>query len=255
MTVDREESHTLMSSFRLIALILLTAASTLLSGCERESAPMPGRIIFEQADFDAGQVEQGDEIEHDFLFRNEGDLDLHISQVRSSCGCMTGSPAMQTIPPGGRGEIEVHFNTTSYFGKVSRTISVLSDDPKNPIARLRIRANIGFDVAVDPPEIYVGKVTRGSSVRTYPRVLLGPGRDVQLTAVESESRIVDVDWADVGQSERERRLQLKIRRDAPSGEFREQILIRTSSPRRPVVAVPVVGIVEEATDKLLSNQG
>ncbi|HYD49878.1 MAG TPA: DUF1573 domain-containing protein, partial [Terriglobales bacterium] len=182
-------------------------------------------------------------------------LDLQLSHVRSSCGCMTGSSMIETVPPGGRGEIEVTFNSTSYFGKITRTTSVLSNDPKQAVARLKISADIGYDVAVDPPEIYVGAVKRGSEVRAYPRVLIGVGRNVQLLGLESKSNIIEVDWADVGQGARERRLQLSIKKNAPAGEFRESILIRTTSDRRPVIAVPVVGIVEQATHKLLSNQG
>lgn len=239
---------------KLSPILVLLALS--LSSCGgNQRTPLPPRIVFAETSFDAGHIEQGEKVTHTFHFHNEGDIDLQITQVRSSCGCITTTPDKMVVPPGGNGEIEVTFNTTSYFGRNVRTTSVLSNDPQSPLARLRIIATINYDVAIDPPHIYVGKVKRGASVRTFPRVLIGDDRDVRFTNIESKSKIVKVDWAAVGSNERERRLAVSIQPDAPAGAFRESILIHTTSERRPVMAVSIIGTVEQATEKLLSNEG
>jgi len=40
-------------------------------------------ITFAHTDFDFGEVEQGDDVEHIFTFRNTGNADLIIERVRS----------------------------------------------------------------------------------------------------------------------------------------------------------------------------
>lgn len=238
-----------LPSSTLIALLATSACG----GPDR--LPSPAHIAVEEPTYNAGRVSQGTSINHSFEFRNDGDVDLRINQVRTSCGCMTGTANLSVIHPGERGSIEVTFNTTSYFGSVERTTTVLTNDGSKPVTQLKIRADIDFDVAIDPPEIYVGRVKRGATVRNFPRVLIGEGHEVDVRALESGEKVVTATWADLSGSARERRLQLAIRPDAPAGEFRESILVRTDSSARPVVAVPVVGIVEEATERLLSDRG
>ena len=41
------------------------------------------KIVFDQKDFDFGEVEAGQKIEHGFTFRNEGEGTLTIHKVRS----------------------------------------------------------------------------------------------------------------------------------------------------------------------------
>jgi hypothetical protein len=41
------------------------------------------KIVFDQKDFDFGEVEAGEKIEHIFAFRNEGEGTLTIHKVRS----------------------------------------------------------------------------------------------------------------------------------------------------------------------------
>lgn len=225
-----------------------------LSGCETATpAPAPPKATLRETVFDAGVVEQGTEITHAFRLYNEGDQDLYVREVRSSCGCMVASPPPSTVAPGDGADIEITFNTTAYFGPVRRTASILTNDPEQPVRTVQIRANIEYEAAVEPPELYAGIVTRGQSVTAFPRVLLGDG--IEITGLETKSKVVAVAWRDDPPSGSTPRFTLSIRADAPTGEFRETVVVRTSSERRPAIAVPVVGTVSEETDELLSNRG
>ena len=53
--------------------------------------------------FDFGQVEQGEQVTHDFRFTNQGNRDLRVQSVKTSCGCTAAVIAADTIPPGNRG--------------------------------------------------------------------------------------------------------------------------------------------------------
>ena len=52
------------------------------AGLVEESAGQPA-IVFAHTEFDFGEVEQGEDVEHVFTFRNTGNSDLIIERVRS----------------------------------------------------------------------------------------------------------------------------------------------------------------------------
>jgi hypothetical protein len=70
------------------------------------------RITFSETEFDFGEVNEGDVVEHKFQFTNTGKVPLTILKARSSCGCTIPSYPEDPIPPGGSGEITAKFNTS-----------------------------------------------------------------------------------------------------------------------------------------------
>lgn len=67
---------------------------------------------FEESEFDFGNVEEGDVVEHVFKFTNNGEAPLIITDAKASCGCTVPSyPKNTPIAPGDSGEMLVKFNT------------------------------------------------------------------------------------------------------------------------------------------------
>lgn len=60
-----------------------------------------------------------------FEFKNTGDADLVISEVKSSCGCTVPSKPKEPIKPGQTGKIEVKYNM--HAGPIRKTITVQSN--------------------------------------------------------------------------------------------------------------------------------
>lgn len=69
------------------------------------------KITFEENTYNFGTVKEGAKVEHVFSFTNTGKVPLIISNARSTCGCTVPSWPKEPIPPGGKGEIKVVFNT------------------------------------------------------------------------------------------------------------------------------------------------
>ena len=69
------------------------------------------RMEFEEKIYDFGEVEEGDIVSHTFHFTNTGKAPLVISDAHSTCGCTVPQWPKDPIPPGGKGTIEVTFNT------------------------------------------------------------------------------------------------------------------------------------------------
>jgi hypothetical protein len=85
------------------------------------------RITFEETEFDFGEVQEGDMVEHVFSFTNTGKAPLLIDNARSSCGCTVPEWTTEPIEPGGKGVITAKFNTEGRSGEQKKLIYIASN--------------------------------------------------------------------------------------------------------------------------------
>lgn len=69
------------------------------------------KIEFDYTIHDFGTVKEGTKVKHTFHFENTGKIPLLIANARSTCGCTVPKWPKETIEPGGKGKIDVVFNT------------------------------------------------------------------------------------------------------------------------------------------------
>ncbi|MCB0531298.1 MAG: DUF1573 domain-containing protein [Saprospiraceae bacterium] len=84
-------------------------------------------IKYEDATYDFGVADEGTVVKHIYKFTNTGDEPLIISNARGSCGCTVPTWPKQPIPPGGKGEINVEFNTKGKPGRQSKQVTVTAN--------------------------------------------------------------------------------------------------------------------------------
>jgi hypothetical protein len=104
-------------------------------------APLVG---FDSTSFNFGVIEQGDTINHTFKILNTGKSELIIRKVNSSCGCTVAKPSKDTIPPGMSTDLMVHFDSHGKSGTITKSITVITNDPKHPSSTLYIQGNINL---------------------------------------------------------------------------------------------------------------
>ncbi|MBD3410113.1 MAG: DUF1573 domain-containing protein [Ignavibacteriales bacterium] len=104
-----------------------------------ENAPA---IAFESNAHDFGTVTEGDVLECEFTIRNDGASPLIIKDVMTSCGCTVAAPEKTALDPGERAGLLVEFDTKNRHGRTTRTITVVSNDPRKPYAILTVYAVI-----------------------------------------------------------------------------------------------------------------
>ena len=97
---------------------------------------------FSEEAFDFGDMKQGDKKDHTFSLKNEGKSDLIIRNVSSSCGCTAVAPSKKVIAAGETAPIDVTFDSRGKRGRQSKTITVITNDPKNSTTTLRISGNV-----------------------------------------------------------------------------------------------------------------
>lgn len=97
---------------------------------------------FDAQSFDFGDIKQNEKVDHTFNLKNTGKSDLIIRNLKTSCGCTAVSPSKNVIPAGETVPIQVTFDTHGKSGRQNKTITVITNDPKNPTTILRISSNV-----------------------------------------------------------------------------------------------------------------
>jgi hypothetical protein len=98
-------------------------------------------IFFTEYEHNFGRVTAGEKIAHIFSYENRGNGTLVISSASTSCGCTVSKYDTKPIPPGGKGSLEVIFDSSGRNGKQTKTITVRSNATK-PVVLLRITGEI-----------------------------------------------------------------------------------------------------------------
>jgi hypothetical protein len=108
-----------------IAISAYSQMSTLLLEPEERASAMAKLSMLETV-HDFGTIDKGTPVEHTFVFRNEGDAALIISNVKTSCGCTASDYTKEVIAPGETGEVKATYNAAKE-GLFNKSIQVVSN--------------------------------------------------------------------------------------------------------------------------------
>ena len=100
------------------------------------------QVKYDVESFDFGDIKPNSKVEHTFNLKNMGKRDLIIRDVKSSCGCTAVSPSKNMVASNENVPLKVVFDATGKSGRQNKTITVITNDPKNPTTILRISSNI-----------------------------------------------------------------------------------------------------------------
>jgi hypothetical protein len=89
-----------------------------------------------------------------FRYENKGKTPVNIANVRSSCGCTVASLKKNDVQPGEKGELTATFNIGGRTGLQQKTVTVESDDPKQPVLNLLLKAVIAQPLELQPTFVY-----------------------------------------------------------------------------------------------------
>lgn len=100
------------------------------------------KIVFDTLEHDFGTIKDGDVVNYDFKFKNNGKDVLVIYEVKSSCGCTATTIGNEKLNSGESSVIKVQFNSKDKSGMNEKTITVFSNDPNNAQVFLTIKAMV-----------------------------------------------------------------------------------------------------------------
>lgn len=139
-----------MRKYLFLILIIGFAASAYAQQAVKPDGPA---ITFEKKTHDFGDIAPGDKVEHTFYFTNTGNEPLIITNVEVTCGCTVpkGWPR-DPIPPSGKGEITVAFNSAGKSGRQNKTVTIVSNAVNPEGNQISFSTNIVDKAAVSHPQ-------------------------------------------------------------------------------------------------------
>ncbi len=201
--------------------------------------------MFKKTSHDFGFVARGAKAEFAFEFENLYEEDLHVASVRSSCGCTTPTITKKDLKTFEKSTIVATYNTRSFLGQKSATITVVIDKPYYAEVQLTIEGYIRSDVVFDPGEVNFGEVDQSATAEKKLTVTYAGRPDWKITDVRSANEHFEVELSETGRSGGRVSYDMVVRltKDAPSGYFQDQLSIITDDSRSQSIPVLVQGSV------------
>jgi len=92
---------------------------------------------------DFGKIKQGEVLEVSFHFKNTGEHNLIVTEVKPGCGCTDGQKPEEPIAPGKEGVIKAKFNSKGqHLGENRKNITVTANTKPSPTTELTFRADV-----------------------------------------------------------------------------------------------------------------
>ena len=133
----------------------------ILMTCLMPCLAQEGGLEFESDVHDFGDIEQGEKVTTTFKFKNTGSNPIEIVNVSTSCGCTSAAPEKTVYQPGESGEIPVTFNSGKFNGKITKRVTITTDNEASPKQIVTIKGNVIVDIIVKPASLFFAKAESG----------------------------------------------------------------------------------------------
>ncbi|HYW94771.1 MAG TPA: DUF1573 domain-containing protein, partial [Bacteroidales bacterium] len=140
--IDRMDVYVDGKTDRTYRLIVSATVQENFTDMSQEEITKAPDIEFKDKNFDFGKLVQGDKVNHEFAFVNDGKSDLMIRKVHASCGCTAAMSTSNVIHPGESGSIKVTFNSAGKMGNQNKTVTIITNDPQHSREILWIRGEV-----------------------------------------------------------------------------------------------------------------
>ncbi len=222
---------------------LAQAAAPAAAGEDKPVIDVPEKVK------DFGTVAKGEKLKAVFEIRNTGKAALEITSVRPTCGC-TVAAFDKTIAPGGTGKVEAEVDTDAFTGPIAKSILVYSSDTATPQVNLVVKAEVRSFVEVLPRNLLRLNVLQGEPASDKVTLTAADGGTFAVTAVDTAGGPYKVEFRELPENERvpdrkgsQWEVKVTVAADAPEGLLNHKLIIKTTQPKTPEVALQMSGVV------------
>jgi hypothetical protein len=221
--------------------VMAVAAAVAMCGVGSANAQQWADKMFKETSHDFGPVPRASKIEYRFVLKNIFKDDVHISGVRSSCGCTSPRVEKDTLKTYEEGSIIAEFNTRAFLGQHGAHLTVTIDKPMFAEVSLDVKGYIRTDVVVDPGQVNFDTVDQGTKASRKISIEYAGGADWKILDVKPSAPYVAYT---VKETRREPgriayELNVQLAETAPAGYLRDQLVLVTNDQRSPELPVVV----------------
>jgi len=147
------------------------------------------------------------------------------------------------IPPGGVGEVKASFRSKGYQGKVTKSLTVETNDPDNGKVRLSILGEVIAEVMVTPRHLNFRNVSKEALPKPIRlEVRLRKGKGLKIREVSADHPAIAL--KEEKRTENEATYSVSLVENVPTGRLTGKILIKTNSKKTPKTKVPFYAFVQ-----------
>ncbi len=200
-----------------------------------------GQKLFSETHHNFGTVSRNAKTEHSFVIENCFEEDIHISSVRSSCGCTKPVLTKTTLKSLEKGEVVAQFNTRSFIGTKTAEITVVIDRPYYAEVKLTVGGTIRSDIVVEPGEVRFGDVELGSKKSVDLKISYAGRGDWKIVDIRGNSDHVEVRLDPVQKKGTLTNylLHITLKDGAPAGELLEELIVVTNDEKNDQFTLPL----------------
>ena len=161
--------HRTLLRYAICGLLASYAIAQPLKAVEGSSTPKmifkkEGKLHFDKSRHKFGDVKRGDQLRYKFHFENKGKGPFTINGVHAACGCTVPLfNAKKIYGPNETGFVEILLDTTNFKGKISKTVTVMSNARHMATRNLTVSAFIKEEISAFPPIVSYGDVKNNES--------------------------------------------------------------------------------------------
>lgn len=223
--------------------VLIMAVLLTLAGALPATGQEWAKKMFKVQTHNFGTVARGAKAEFNFEITNLYEEEVHISSVRSSCGCTTPVITKDTIKTFEQSAIQATFNTRSFLGHRQATITVTFDKPFYAEVQLTVSGFIRGDVVLQPGSVAFGSLDLGQEAMQEVTVNYAGRNDWKILDVTSERDYYEVTLNETqrGGGKVDYVLGVKLLPSAPPGYLSDHLILVTNDQNNPQIPLAIEG--------------
>src|SRR6476659_2737788 len=186
--------------------------------------------MFAASSHDFGHVARGAKAEFAFELQNVYEEDVHIADVRTSCGCTTPTITKPTLKTWEKGSIVATLNTRSFVGQRNSTLTVVIDKPFYAEVPITIAGYIHSDVDFQPGVAALGDIEQGTTGEQAVTVTYRGSGNWQIADVRSANTHLESELTDPIRQPGQvtDKMLVRLKPDAPPGNLQDQLTLVTN---------------------------
>ena len=229
-----------------LALGLLSLVAPALPAAAQDLPHGFAAITVQPETLDFGTMEQNQTRTQDLTIRNDGGIDLDLTEVTPSCGCTVAELKTRKIKPGESAKLAVTFSSKEFQGPQHKILTIRSNDPVTPTLELAVIATVHVPIVVNPQRKIFAFTNARRGVteeqQAYFTAMDVPRLELKAERVRADLFNVRIQNG-VDGDPRQAIVALSVRPDAPYGPINEIVRFGTNDPTMPSIDFEVVGAV------------
>lgn len=215
----------------------------------------PRVTLVDGTEYNFGVGQRQAALNHTFLFRNDGDEPLQLTQGATTCKCTLSELKGGDVPPGGTSEVRLDFKLVTEGEKFRQTAEIHTNDPRQPTVTLAIVGTVTDLLRLEPADVVLSNVPANEGSSTTVRLLGFDVKDLQVLSHECTNQetaaYFALDWRAAGEDELREKPgasiglvgTLTVKPGLPLGPINQTIQLKTNVPEAEQLELDISGSV------------